>query len=172
MTNVIRCGRVKPWACPWWDQALAPLEREFIHPREPVYTEGSRRKTGSILAPSTDRVRERTARSTASNLDTPRPRGRSKVRMLLSFQRPSHLFKKGDPPQRRAREPRTGSRGGPVIVARKVGNWEGAGRATVGATDLQAATRSPGPSPSACAAGRRSRSARLAARSLARGDPR
>jgi hypothetical protein len=36
---------------------------------------------------------------------TPRPRDRSRVRMLLSFQRPSHLFRKGFPSQRYAQDP-------------------------------------------------------------------
>jgi hypothetical protein len=60
-----------------------------------MYTVGSRRKTGSILAPPFEVIRERTIRATASNLDTHLDRGIGrKVRMLLSFQRPSHLFRK------------------------------------------------------------------------------
>jgi hypothetical protein len=35
-------------------------------------------------------------RATASNLDTLPAEGRPRVRMLLSFQRPSHLFRKAD----------------------------------------------------------------------------
>jgi hypothetical protein len=51
---------------------------------------GLRRKTGSILAPPIERP-VRIVRSTASNLDTLLDRGFDRrVRMLLSFQRPSH----------------------------------------------------------------------------------
>jgi len=39
------------------------------------------------------------------------------VRMLLSFQRPSHLLEKGDPSHGRSRELRRGSRGGPMSIA-------------------------------------------------------
>ena len=52
-----------------------------------------------------------------TNLDTPsRPRGRSRVRMLLSFQRPSHLFRKVPPSQQA--HPRTfRPRSGPTSIA-------------------------------------------------------
>jgi hypothetical protein len=95
--------RVMSWVCPWWDQTLAPgtpgICRGAAGPRagvrSPMYTVGSRRKTGSILAPPFELVRKRTVRATASNLDTHLDRGIGrKVRMLLSFQRPSHLFRK------------------------------------------------------------------------------
>jgi hypothetical protein len=62
----------------------------------PKYTEGSRRKTGSILAPSRQRPRKGSRsmrrRRTWTHLSTGVGRG---VCMLLSFQRPSHLFRKG-----------------------------------------------------------------------------
>ncbi len=51
-------------------------------------------------------IRERTGGTTASNLDTHLDRGVGRVvRMLLSFQRPSHLFQKGFPSQGHARGP-------------------------------------------------------------------
>src|SRR6516165_12308777 len=64
----------------------------------PVYTTDPGRMTGSIWH---RRPRPRGAsRATASNLDTHLDRGFGRrVRMLLSFQRPSHLFGKGIPSQ-------------------------------------------------------------------------
>ena len=54
------------------------------------------RKTGSILAPSSEGPAKRIVGATASNLDTPLDRRVDRdVRMLLSFQRPSHLFGRG-----------------------------------------------------------------------------
>jgi len=124
------------------------------------------------------------SRTTASNLDTLLDRGVGRrVRMLLSFQRPSHRFVEGHPPWARPASPR--GQGGPMSIARVRGIWEGipgspsfsaaaagsgnrarkkfswTGASTVG---QGGATRSPAPSPSAFAAGRRSRSARAAAR--------
>jgi hypothetical protein len=61
----------------------------------PMYTKGSRRKTGSILAPPKSAARRR-ASSTASNLDTHSTEGTVEVRMLLSFQRPPHLQREGE----------------------------------------------------------------------------
>src|SRR6266480_4870345 len=59
---------------------------------------------------------------------TPRPRGRPKVRMLLSFQRPSHLFWKGGSFPRGAL-PGTGigsgPRGGPASIAPEMASEEG-----------------------------------------------
>jgi len=56
----------------------------------------SGRKTGSILAPPSEEPSVWVARATASNLDTLLDRGVDRVvRMLLSFQRPSHLFGRG-----------------------------------------------------------------------------
>jgi hypothetical protein len=79
------------------------------------------------LAPSSEipmegtRGRKRDRRSTASNLDTLLDRGFDRVvRMLLSFQRPSHLFRKVVLPRARP-EPRRGSRGGPVSIAPNAG---------------------------------------------------
>jgi hypothetical protein len=65
------------------------------------------------------RSAKRTKATAASNLDTLLGRGNDReVRMLLSFQRPSHLFKKGFPSQGRIQEP-SGSRSGPVSIAPK-----------------------------------------------------
>ena len=69
----------------------------------------------SILAPPTERPHEGTCRATASNLDTLLDRGIGRsVRMLLSFQRPSHLFGKGAPSDRRPGQ----SPGGHTSIAR------------------------------------------------------
>ena len=52
------------------------------------------------LAPSSTTGPRGAGRATASNLDTLLDRGVGRrVRMLLSFQRPSHLFRKGNPSQ-------------------------------------------------------------------------
>src|SRR5690242_30899 len=61
------------------------------------------RKTGSILAPPIEvGPASGPCRATASNLDTLLDRGVGRrVRMLLSFQRPSHLFGRGAPSYRR-----------------------------------------------------------------------
>ena len=89
------------------------------------YTASSGRKTGSILAPSSQMARRPGRPTTASNLDTLLGRGNDReVRMLLSFQRPSHLFKKGFPSQGRIQEP-SGSRSGPVSIAPKSRAVEG-----------------------------------------------
>src|ERR1700734_4541614 len=56
---------------------------------------GARRKTGSILAPPSERFREEASerrRRTWTHHSTESGRG---VCMLLSFQRPSHRFRKG-----------------------------------------------------------------------------
>jgi hypothetical protein len=55
----------------------------------------SGRKTGSILAPPFECPKKGMSSDGVEPGHTPRPRGRPKVRMLLSFQRPSHLFWKG-----------------------------------------------------------------------------
>ncbi len=60
-----------------------------------MYTKGSRAQDGVNLG-TVVRLIQRISRSTASNLDTLLDRGVGRrVRMLLSFQRPSHLFRKG-----------------------------------------------------------------------------
>jgi hypothetical protein len=78
---------VDPGPVRWWDRPKRPHEG-------PMYTTGPGRMTGSIWH---RRSRPRRAgRATASNLDTHLDRGFGrKVRMLLSFQRPSHLFGRG-----------------------------------------------------------------------------
>ena len=108
--------RSESWACPWWDQTLAPTVRRHI--------------AGTDTAPSANKGRElepdvhrglRSARrgqfwhrrSRCSPREAferrrrtwthPRPGFGRRVCMLLSFQRPSHLFQEGDPPQGRAR---------------------------------------------------------------------
>jgi hypothetical protein len=79
---------------------VRPLRQHHRRPERPadgspMYTEGSGRKTGSILAPplfgSPEEACER-RRRTWTHLSTGVGRG---VCMLLSFQRPSHLFRKG-----------------------------------------------------------------------------
>jgi hypothetical protein len=63
------------------------------------------------------KTRKAGARATASNLDTLLGRGIDRrVRMLLSFQRPSHLLEKGCPSQGRARDSVAGSRGGLMSI--------------------------------------------------------
>jgi len=78
----------------WWDQAPASTRGD------PMYTTDPGTQDGVFnLAPSS-RGPRRTGRATASNLDTHLDRGFGRrVRMLLSFQRPSHLFGKGIPSQ-------------------------------------------------------------------------
>jgi hypothetical protein len=69
----------------------------------------------------------RTGRATASNLDTHLDRGFGRrVRMLLSFQRPSHLFGKGSFPGRV--RGRFRSRSGPVSIAPQSPRSEGRAR--------------------------------------------
>ena len=134
-------------------------------------------------------------RATASNLDTLLDRGFGRrVRMLLSFQRPSHLFRKGIPSSGASRTVRF--RSGPVSIApvpprRKdlraradcrttrpetaPGSSSARGHAGVQARSAKRGPglmTAPGPSPSAGGAGRRSRSARPAARCRGRGGRR
>jgi hypothetical protein len=90
-----------------------------------MYTESSKRKTGSILAPSsrlTPRVGDRGA--TVIEPGHTSIEGRSRMCMLLSFQRPSHLFKEGIPPKGRPGT-EVGSRSGPMSIARIRGSSEG-----------------------------------------------
>jgi hypothetical protein len=154
------------------------------------------------------------ADATASNLDTLLDRGFDRrVRMLLSFQRPSHLFGRGFLPRAHPRSFR--SQSGPVSIAPEPPHGEGAypgwpGQSTARGFAISAAplppsdgcscfgqrsgmhepsiawydgwsskpggrpprhllTTGPGRSPSAGGDGRRSRSARPAARSRVRG---
>ena len=100
-----------PGPVPGGIRPLRPHEGIRCTPRIPG------RKTGFNLAPSSIAGPEGPVDATASNLDThPRPRVGRRVRMLLSFQRPSHLFGKGIPSQG-ASENRLRSRSGPVSIA-------------------------------------------------------
>ena len=79
-------------ACPWWDQAPASTRGD------PMYTNGSRdARRGFQSGTVVDRLAHKgPVDATASNLDTLLDRGFGRrVRMLLSFQRPSHLFGEG-----------------------------------------------------------------------------
>ena len=69
-----------------------------------MYTGGSGTQDGVNSGPPFELLPEGNGQATVSNLDTQLDRrfGR-RVRMLLSFQRPSHLLEEGDPPQGRAR---------------------------------------------------------------------
>ena len=92
----------------------------------PMYTKGSRRKTGSILAPPKSAARRR-ASSTASNLDTHSTEGTVEVRMLLSFQRPPHLQREGESLSGHARSPLTGFRRRRSNISRR--SWSPSGAA-------------------------------------------
>ncbi len=96
-----------PGPARWWDRPTRPHEG-------PMYTTGPGRMTGSIWH---RRPRPRGAsRATASNLDTHLDRGVGRrVRMLLSFQRPSHLFGRDFLPGARPKPIRF--RSGPVSIA-------------------------------------------------------
>jgi hypothetical protein len=81
-------------------------------------------KTGSILAPSALRPASGAIESTASNLDTLLDRGFGRrVRMLLSFQRPSHRFRR-DFLLRGVRDPGLGSRSGPISIPPDRRGWK------------------------------------------------
>ena len=121
--------------------------------------EASERKTGSILAPPSDRPKEEPTSDGDRTWTHSSTEGRSRVRMLLSFQRPSHLFKKG-----------VLLRGAPGIPLRVPGRTDDCSALPV--IWARSLRRGPGPSRSAGGAGRRSRSRRPAARSLAQGGPR
>ena len=109
--------RAKTWVCPWWDQTLAPSHRHNgsgarCTQGPPGARRGQswhRRPSRPVMGRSSDGVEPG---------HTPRPRVGRRVRMLLSFQRPSHLFGRGSF-SGRARGP-DGSRGGPLSIARNV----------------------------------------------------
>ena len=84
----------------WWDQAPTSTQGD------PMYTKDPGTQDGVFnLAPSSGGPLG-TGRATASNLDTLLDRGFGRrVRMLLSFQRPSHPFWKVVLLKRRARIP-------------------------------------------------------------------
>jgi hypothetical protein len=113
------------WACPWWDQTLASIgtARPKTGGVELTYTESSGRKTGSILAPPSKQIRKADQATAASNLDTLLGRGNDReVRMLLSFQRPSHLFGRaflpGARPEPSAIPERTGEYSARIVARR------------------------------------------------------
>ena len=105
-------GREKPGPVPGGIRPLRPPTEARCTRRAPE------RKTGSILAPPSERPSRGACPSDGVEPGhTPRPRVGRRVRMLLSFQRPSHLFKKGFL-LRGTPGSRTGSRGGPMSIAR------------------------------------------------------
>ena len=108
--------------------------------------------------------------ATASNLDTLLDRGIGRrVRMLLSFQRPSHLWGRGFLPTAHPEPFRF--RSGPMSIAPRTANLGGLvapnSLCHQSAPSGRAPTKGPGPSPSAGGDGCRSRSAPPAARSQA-----
>ena len=110
-TEVAGLQRVKSWADPWKDLALAP--KDLV----PGTQWAPGRKTGSILAPSSEPTRYTGLSSDGVEPGhTPRPSIGRRVRMLLSFQRPSHLFRKGFLLSG-APKTRIGSRGGQMSIA-------------------------------------------------------
>ena len=108
-------------ACPL--VGSGPRVHRHRRPRPEVWSSSTPRapdaRRGQSWHRRLSRSAERTKATAASNLDTLLGRGNDReVRMLLSFQRPSHLFKKGFPSQGRIQEP-SGSRSGPVSIAPK-----------------------------------------------------
>ena len=101
-----------PGSAPGGTGPLRPLHEG------PRYTVGLRAQDGVNLGSAVRAFPRRGVRAAASNLDTQLDRrfGR-RVRMLLSFQRPSHLFRKELLLRGRARGHKTGSRGGPTSIA-------------------------------------------------------
>jgi len=82
-------GRTR--AYPWWDQAPASTRGDPMYTTDPGTQDGV-----SIWHRRQSLAREGPVDATASNLDTHLDRGVGRrVRMLLSFQRPSHLFERG-----------------------------------------------------------------------------
>jgi hypothetical protein len=73
-----------------------------------MYTADFGTQDGVNLAPSPARSTERIPERRVEPGHTHRPRGRPKVRMLLSFQRPPHLFRKVAPSHGYARGRRLG----------------------------------------------------------------
>ena len=117
------------WVCPWWDQTLAPTvrrheagtepptHRQSRRGRSPMYTKGSGAQDGvnSGTAVRAAPRRERPSGGVEPG-HTSRPRDGRRVCMLLSFQRPSHLFWKGIF-LRGAPGSLDRSRGGPTSIA-------------------------------------------------------
>jgi hypothetical protein len=102
--------RANLWACLGGSGPCVKAEARSTH--------RTSTQDGSILAPSVEWPRM-ADRATASNLDTLPAEGRPRVRMLLSFQRPSHLFRKADSfPRGRAESTEfPPSSGGPTSIA-------------------------------------------------------
>ena len=93
-----RQGRTPPSAVAgpgpvrWWDQAPASTRGD------PMYTTDPGTQDGVSIWHRRSMAQRRAGRSTASNLDTHLDRGIGRrVRMLLSFQRPSRPLRKGFP---------------------------------------------------------------------------
>jgi hypothetical protein len=108
-----------PGPGPWWDQAPASSRGDSMYTTSPGTQDGVQSGT-AVRGPAKGR------RATASNLDTLLDRGFGRrVRMLLSFQRPSHLFGKGVPSYRaRPRQPNRLLRSEPVSIAPDRGGVE------------------------------------------------
>ena len=81
-----------------------------------MYTKGSEAQDGVNLGTVDRAIRTGRSIDGVEPGHTPRPRVGRRVRMLLSFQRPSHLFGRGFL-LRGAPENRTGSRSGPMSIA-------------------------------------------------------
>jgi hypothetical protein len=100
--------RVKSWVRPWWNRTLAPLGASGLagggESNVHKGLQGARR--GQSWHRRLKRSHKGVVRATASNLDTLLDRGFGRrVRMLLSFQRPSHPFRKVVLHKRRVRNP-------------------------------------------------------------------
>ncbi len=108
--------RSESWACPWWDQALAPAvrrheaETDTAPPTdkggglEPDVHRGLRSaRRGQFWTAAQTAPREERSNDGVEPGHISRPGFGRRVCMLLSFQRPSHLLQEGDPPQGRAR---------------------------------------------------------------------
>jgi hypothetical protein len=110
-----------PRACPWRDQTHASSRGDPCTPRVPGRMTGFQSGTVAISGPQG-----------AGRCDgvepghTPRPRVGRRVRMLLSFQRPSHLSGRGFLPTAHPEPFRF--RSGPVSIAPAPPSWEVSGR--------------------------------------------
>jgi len=107
-----RCAarRAKPWACPWWDQALAPTRGSS------KYTPSSGAQDGVNLGTVVPETRK--ASRWGDGVEpghTPRPRVRSRCAHAVEFSKTVAPLRKGFPSQGHARIPL--DRSGLVIIA-------------------------------------------------------
>ncbi len=102
-----------PRACPWRDQTPASTRGS------PKYTTGSGTQDGVGLGTAARRASRAKPATVYEPGHTSRSRVDREVRMLLSFQRPSHLSRKVAPSRRRAQHPEPGHWGGPPSIAPK-----------------------------------------------------